>query len=197
HYLRAGAFPLLPLLLLAAASMVVSFWQNFRRERMFLLCTLAAVWSGYIVLIGGDIFPAWRHFVPLIILLTLMAAIGAEWIAEHSRRLGLATTTAVALLLCVFLILQNRDSENLRAISERWEWDGKVIGTLLKKTFGPSQPLMAIDPAGCLPYWSELPALDMLGLNDYYLPRHPPANLGEGPIGHELGDGKYVLDRRP
>lgn len=197
-YFRAGVLPILPLFLIAALSIVISFWQNFRRERMLLLCVLAVAWSGYIVFIGGDIFPAWRHFVPLIILLTLMAAIGAEWIAESSRRLGLAATAAgCGLLLCVFLVLQNRDSENLRAISERWEWDGRVIGTLLKKAFGPSQPLMAVDPAGCLPYWSELPALDMLGLNDYYLPRHPPANLGEGPIGHELGDGKYVLDRRP
>jgi hypothetical protein len=37
----------------------------------------------------------------------------------------------------------------------------------------------------------------MLGLNDHYLPRHPPPDLGKGPIGHELGDGRYVLDRKP
>jgi hypothetical protein len=37
----------------------------------------------------------------------------------------------------------------------------------------------------------------MLGLNDYYLPRHPPEGLGKGLLGHELGDGKYVLSKRP
>ena len=51
--------------------------------------------------------------------------------------------------------------------------------------------------AGCLPYWSELPALDMLGLNDYYLPRHPPKNFGNGFLGHELGNGLYTLTRNP
>jgi hypothetical protein len=37
----------------------------------------------------------------------------------------------------------------------------------------------------------------MLGLNDYYLPRHPPPGVGQGAIGHELGDGQYVLNRQP
>ncbi len=197
EYLWAGALPIFPLVLVAVFSIVISFWRNFRRERMLMLCVLVLAWSGYICLIGGDIFPAWRHFVPLIVLLVLMAAIGAEWVAERSQPGFALASAGCVLLLCGFFILQNRDSENLRAISERWEWDGKVIGTLLKDAFGPSQPLLAVDPAGCLPYWSELPAVDMLGLNDYHLPRHPPADIGQGPIGHELGDGKYVLDRQP
>jgi hypothetical protein len=29
------------------------------------------------------------------------------------------------------------------------------------------------------------------------LPRHPPPGLGQGAIGHELGDGQYVLSRKP
>jgi hypothetical protein len=37
----------------------------------------------------------------------------------------------------------------------------------------------------------------MLGLNDFYLPRHPPKNFGTGYIGHELGDAKYVLQKEP
>ena len=37
----------------------------------------------------------------------------------------------------------------------------------------------------------------MLGLNDYHIPRNPPRNFGEGSIGHELGDGDYVLRREP
>jgi len=48
-----------------------------------------------------------------------------------------------------------------------------------------------------LPYWSELPSLDMLGLNDRYLAYHPPPSFGRGQIGHELGDGAYVLSRAP
>lgn len=197
-YMRAGAYTILPLILAAAAAALVSWRQNFRRPRIILLLTLAAFWAAYVITIGGDIFPAWRHFVPLILLLVLLTALGGEWAGSCApRRAYAASMLAGALLVCLFTFQQFRDEENYRAVTERWEWDGQVIGRLLQHAFGAQQPLMAVDPAGCLPYWSELPALDMLGLNDYYLPRHPPADLGAGAIGHELGDGKYVLDRQP
>jgi hypothetical protein len=37
----------------------------------------------------------------------------------------------------------------------------------------------------------------MLGLNDRYLATHPPKDMGAGPLAHELGDGSYVLRRKP
>jgi arabinofuranosyltransferase len=198
HYIRAGALPIAPLIVVAVASVWISFSKKFMRARMILLSAMLLSWTAYVILIGGDIFPAWRHFVPLILLLTLMAAIGAEWIATHARRAQLfAISGVLVMLLGLFIFLQGRDSENLRAISERWEWDGRAVGLLLKQAFGKQQALMAVDPAGCLPYWSELPSIDMLGLNDYYLPRHPPTGFGQGPIAHELGDGQYVLNRQP
>jgi arabinofuranosyltransferase len=40
-------------------------------------------------------------------------------------------------------------------------------------------------------------AIDPLGLNDYHIARHPIADRGQGWVGHELGDGKYVLDHKP
>ncbi|HEY6232379.1 MAG TPA: hypothetical protein VIW64_14050 [Pyrinomonadaceae bacterium] len=197
-YIRAGAFPLLPLIAVAFASAFISFAKKFRRAQIFLLTTMLVAWTSYIVVIGGDIFPAWRHFVPVIVLLVLMTATGAQWIATHTRSIQIyATSVALIFLLAALVFLQSRDTENLRAISERWEWDGRAVGLMLKQAFGKQQPLMAIDPAGCLPYWSELPSLDMLGLNDYYLPRHPPPGVGQGAIGHELGDGQYVLSRQP
>jgi arabinofuranosyltransferase len=198
HYLAAGLRPLLPLVLIVVVSVVISFWKKFFCQRMLLLCSMAIAWSVYVNLIGGDIFPAWRHFVPLIVLFVLMAHIGVRWLVEHSGQRGFVfTTAACVVLLAGFFMLQGRDEENFRAISERWEWDGQAVGTLLKTAFGKQQPLLAVDPAGCLPYWSELPTVDMLGLNDHYLPRHPPAGFGQGPIGHELGDGQYVLNRQP
>jgi arabinofuranosyltransferase len=198
NYLLAGFRPILPLVLIAMVSVVISFWKRFFWQRMLLLCATAISWAIYVDLIGGDIFPAWRHFVPLIVLFVVMAHIGVRWFVEHSGRRGFVfTATACVVLLVTFFMMQGRDEENFRAISERWEWDGHAVGRLLKTAFGKQQPLLAVDPAGCLPYWSELPTVDMLGLNDYYLPRHPPGGFGQGAIGHELGDGQYVLNRQP
>jgi hypothetical protein len=37
----------------------------------------------------------------------------------------------------------------------------------------------------------------MLGINDHYLAHHRPADFGKGLLGHELGNGAYVLSRKP
>jgi hypothetical protein len=197
-YVRAGLLCVAPLFALAATAAFVSFRFNFRRWRATLLVALALGWLFYLIAIGGDIFPAWRHFVPLLVLFALLMAEGFEWVVERAGRREYKFAVAAGLLsLILFVALQFHDAENYRAVTERWEWDGQVIGTLFKRAFAEEQPLMAVDPAGCLPYWSELPTVDMLGLNDYHLPRHPPPNFGAGPIAHELGDGRYVLGREP
>ncbi len=198
RYLGAGAASLLPLIVLAAAALFLSFRRRVGRARMALLCVLTLVWTGYVAVMGGDIFPAWRHFTPLLVLLVLMVAEGTEWIdGLVGFRAYAKACTAGALSLSLFFLAQWNDLGNTRAVSERWEWDGRVIGRLFKKAFGDRQPLLAVDAAGALPYWSELPALDMVGLNDAFLPRHPPKRRKLTEFGHDLGDGKYVLRRAP
>ena len=65
----------------------------------------------------------------------------------------------LAVLSLWYLYNQIRDEENHLAIEERWEWDGEVIGLMLKDGFEAKQPLLAIEPAGVVPYFSELPSL--------------------------------------
>jgi hypothetical protein len=157
-----------------------------------------AIWCLYLVGIGGDIFQARRHWLPAIAILALMAAdvlaAGLPTLSQRARRVGLAGAMAMIVLLLGF---QRRDPENYSAFNGLWPWEGMSIGTALGQAFGPARPLMAVSAAGSLPYWSKLPSLDVLGLNDHYLPRHPPKHFGRGYIGHELGDGRYVLGRQP
>jgi hypothetical protein len=49
---------------------------------------------------------------------------------------------------------------------EIWEWRGKVLGEALASAFAAEQPRLAVDASGALPFFSRLPALDMLGLCD-------------------------------
>ena len=66
---------------------------------------------------------------------------------------------------------------------------------MLGSGFDSEQPLIAVTAAGCIPYFSGLPALDMLGLNDKHIARLPSSPGGA--IGHDKADGRYVLDREP
>ena len=167
-----------------------------RREHAVLVVpwSVAIGWSIYLAAVGGDIFPGWRQLLLGLVPIALVAAELGEEIGPRGLLLLVPLSIGLAAL---HLKVQLRDGENQRAANELWEWDGRAIGPLLKQAFGGAQPLLAVDAAGALPYWSELPSLDMLGLNDSYIAHHPPPSFGHGAIGHELGDGAYVLERAP
>ena len=59
-----------------------------------------------------------------------------------------------------------------------------------------SDTLVALNTAGLIPYRTNLPIVDMLGLNDRYIARHGQRDETLLP-GHQLGDGEYVLRREP
>lgn len=204
HYVGAGFWWLGGLTLLGLLGLLVFLpvdggreGARSRRPQVMLLLLTLFLWTAYVAAIGGDIFPARRHLVPSVVLLALLGAEGLRWAFERRPAWMVGATAFGAAALAILVPMQMRDRENDRAIRERWEWDGEVIGNLLRQAFWDRQPLVATDPAGCIPYFSKLPSLDLLGLNDRWLALHPPPDFGTGYSGHELGNGEYVLSREP
>lgn len=199
-YVSNGFLSLAPAILIALAFLFLGVIVRESRKRFMPILIFLMAWVGYLILIGGDIFPAYRHFVPIIVLMTYALAEGSALILQKLGKNPLKKAAFVVVLLGVVLITaagQGKNPENKKAVDERWEWFGKALGLTLKRAFHGTQPLMAVTAAGCLPYWTEFPCLDMLGLNDRYLARHKPEDVGSGFLGHELGDGDYVLRRAP
>lgn len=200
-YVLQGALAYAPLVLPALAALAVCLRSKVRRPRVLLLSTLALVWLAYVAFVGGDIFPARRQWLPALIPAALLAA---EWLAQVSAGREWGRAACGALAACILAVLAGHqggayDPAVAAARWERWEWDGQALGAFMQRAFAqaPRKPLLAVDPAGALPYYSRLPALDMLGLNDRHIALNRPAEFGRGWMGHELGDGKYVLDRKP
>ncbi|MET0391092.1 MAG: hypothetical protein ABW321_34285 [Polyangiales bacterium] len=155
-------------------------------------------WSAYVVSIGGDIFPADRHCVVLSALGCLAFVVGAKPLPLREVR---GVTFGAAVLLPAHVYVQASYDENIRAQSERWEFPCADFASALGQAFRDEQPLLAVYAAGCMGYYSELPALDVFGLNDWQIARNPPPDLGENEIGHEFGSGPadadYVWRRNP
>lgn len=168
-----------------------ALWIAGKRRQVIFLLTPAVGWLVYIFLVGGDIFPSYRHFVPAMALLGFLVAgsgllsLGAPFKFSRPR---------VALLLLLTALVLTSD---LFAPLETWEQEGRSIGIFLRQAFGAKHPLISSDAAGVVPFFAEMDAIDPLGLNDYHIARHPIADRGLGWVGHELGDGKYVLDHKP
>jgi arabinofuranosyltransferase len=162
-----------------------------KKQQVIFLATISIGWLLYILIIGGDIFPSYRHFVPAMALMGfLVAGCGLLTLAAPFR---FSVARVTIFLLLTLLVL----TSDLFAPLETWEGQGKEIGLFLRTAFGAKHPLLVSDAAGVVPYYSQMEAIDPLGLNDYHIARHPVANRGKGWVGHELGDGKYVLDHNP
>ncbi len=190
-YISSGAKALTPLLFLAAAGLYSSYRSPSRRARTLPALAVLVSWSAYLVAIGGDIFPAHRHFVVTLVALGWLCLEGTQWLFG---RHALWSRFLVAGIAGVVLTLQLDQPANRTAIVERWEWEGQVIGELFRDGFHDQRPYLAVTAAGTLPYFSRLPALDMQGLNDRHIARRPSE---AGFLGHDHGDGPYVLGRAP
>lgn len=199
HVLRGGFYifkAFFATLLLSSLGLYSLFYLVYKKKNIFgfyLLLNLVA-WTVYIVTVGGDIFPAFRHYYVILVIWVFAIIFGLNEMQFSLKTKIIKTGFIVVLLINPFIQLLMPDNQN--AVYERWEFRGMKLGTTLKNTF-PDTTLIAVTAAGCIPYSSELPTVDMLGLNDYYTPRHPPKNFGAGMLAHELGDADYVLGRNP
>jgi len=198
EYLTTGLGSALPFTLLAVAALFALVKRPESRLRGLHLVLLIAAWLPYAAAVGGDIFPGHRHLIVTLVPMSFAVVEGLRvWQAERSLPLPRAALLAVPALLGLHTVLQWREPQSLKARTENWEWDGRELGLLLRDAFEASAPLLAVTSGGCVPYWSELPCLDMLGLNDHYIAHNPPRTFGTGTIGHEHGNGAYVLERSP
>lgn len=213
-YYWGGLWPLAGLALPALLRFALMPGSPRSRSQRWLWTLPLIVWSAWVIVVGGDIFPGRRHLVVVVALLAFLAADfwadlggGARDDVRKGRgsenaRWPLADRIRWPLALGALALLGtlqwSADRTHLRALDEiRWAQQGEALGRLLGRAYAREQPLLAVTAAGALPFHSKLPALDMLGLNDRYLAEHPPEDLGRGRIGHELGDGAYFMRRAP
>ena len=197
-YVGAAALSAAPLLLVGAAPLALTARARGPRWRHGAFAWIVGLlWAGYVAFVGGDIFPAHRHFVPTLVAVALAAALGLCELVGRWPRARWVTLAAALIAVAVFAWRQPGNPENHRAVTERWERNGEVIGRLLQRAFADRRPLLAAGAVGALCYHARLPSLDMLGLNNRHIARHRPPGFGTGFIGHELGDGVYAMGREP
>ncbi len=197
----AGDFTLhaWPFLLAAVAGVIVPARRDGSgaegRWRLLPL-GIALVYVAYVVKVGGDYKPTYRFFATPTLLLAPYAGAG---LAALARRAG-AFREAV---LAVLLLLSAGGTLALGGPTRAFvAWRAEVLpvhraaGRWLGGHF-PPDAWLATGNAGVLPYESRLPTIDMYGLCDRHIALRKMPRMGEGPPGHEKGDGTYVLDRKP
>jgi arabinofuranosyltransferase len=180
-----------PLILLALFLLV----RPSAKDRLLpiLLLSCCGLQLVYIVMVGGDCMPAFRFFAPIVPLMALAAALGA---GSVSRRWGILILFAV--IVGGNNLAQMAYSPKIAGLiqADKVALRGKAVGVWLKGHVPPGT-LLATNTAGSVAYYSDLPIVDMLGLNDLHIAHQETPNIGSGLAGHEKGDGAYVLSRHP
>lgn len=198
------------LALVALGTIGVLFHVARRRVRpfepalVFLLAT-SAVYTTFVVWIGGDWMPAWRmmaHVTPAFVVF------GAASLARVSTPLSDLPAVRVAsrglvTLACLFGV-----HRQVREVSPKHEnlvpritaWRDQVLGLAemgqwLDRAL-PRDATVATFAAGALPYYARVRCVDVLGLTDAHI-AHAGHKDPNGTAGHISTDWPYVVSRRP
>lgn len=185
--------------LLTGAGIIGAALALFRRSTRPLasaVLSLVVAWGVYVVVIGGDHFPAFRHLLVIHLCLAILLTLGLSRLRDEQLPWIPWAALILAGVLTVPYVRSQRRVEDINvARRARWQWDGQALGQTFARAFASERPLWAVTAAGCLPYFSGLPALDLLGLNDAHIARQPPDPSLQ--LAHDHGDGAYVLERAP
>lgn len=197
----AGALPLfsrvvfttgmlLPLIALMLGLLVLA--RRVSRDRQPLPAALsfpvlfAPAWVGYWIYVGGDVF--YERF------LLILFPMGVYVLLDLLRPLRRVAAVAATTILVLFQLVQIENDPRFRYHPARYDrW------VLLGRHLAERHPgaTLAVDAAGKIPYFSGLPAIDMLGLTDAHIAHVEPPPGRELIIGHSKQDTDYVLGRRP
>jgi arabinofuranosyltransferase len=170
-----------------------------RRKSVLITAGVAAVYLGYVVFVGGDTLSMHRFFVPVIGLLGLLLAWGAEGWKNQLRPRPAFLWGAGFLMVAAVAWSARPNFAGASFESVVWEmretstW--KDVGRWFGENAAPGDSI-AVLPAGAIPYFSGLKTIDMLGLNDHTI-SHTKVPMGHGEAGHEKYNLAYVLRRSP
>lgn len=157
-----------------------------------------ATWLTYVVSVGGD-FMEFRFLVaamPLAVLLLVWTL----WSAIRSPVLR-AVVVASTLMGGLLHQIQFEGQDGVESIEqlashlthEVQDWEG--VGKALRADLGAgSTARIATTAAGAIPYYSELPAVDMLGLTDKWV-AHNGKRVSLQVAHHRLAPMSYLVER--
>lgn len=167
------------------------------------IAALTGAYGIYVLYVGGDGLINFRFILPVLPFLYLLSVTGWERVFRilRIRHTGLIYATLVGATLFITLLGAFQTTEHAHGVwgmrqgqyaaAENWQ----LAGEWLRDHTLP-QTLIAVQPAGHIPYYSERPTIDMLGLNDLHI-GHMDIELSTRKAGHGKWDAAYIMARCP
>lgn len=176
--------------------------KDFKQSYLILF---SLVYIIYLLVVGGDWMIANRFFVPIIPFLYILSAIGIintinkisgmgiKYKKMRNKILNTGIAALCILLFTVTLSLLEYKELIIKDENYKYEHQWSMFGRWLKNNVSP-ETIIAVGPAGKIPYYSELYTIDMWGLNNDYISKTSSKRLQAG---HKKFDFEYVLSLNP
>ncbi|MEO8514767.1 MAG: hypothetical protein ABI543_14510 [Ignavibacteria bacterium] len=182
----------------------IPFKKAFKEFKLSYLIIFSLVYIGYLIAVGGDWMIANRFFVPIIPILYILSTIGfinaifklSQYLNNEQKTLKYANASAAVLAIMLFIftmVLLEYQQLIIRDSNARYEMQWSMFGKWLQMNVDP-KTIIAVGPAGKIPYYSELYTIDMWGLNNDYIAKTNSKRLQAG---HKKFDIDYVLSLNP
>jgi hypothetical protein len=181
-----------PLLICCAAALWFFMRRRGHGPSVAGIVALCAVWAGYVVWVGGDAFPGYRFWLPVLPFTGALVACGMERAGIRTTAPALAAGLALAVVTGLAALPDVRlEHETGREFTKKMTTAGRWLAE-----HAPGDLTIAVNYVGALPYHSGLATIDMLGLTDRTIARTPIEGRFRFP-GHARGNGAAVLDGKP
>jgi arabinofuranosyltransferase len=182
----------------------IPFKKAFKDQKLSYLIIFSTIYIIYLIAVGGDWMIANRFFVPILPMLYLLSAIGfinvlvklKEFLNNEQKALRYANVMAAVLAILLFILtlsLLEYKQLIIKDSNAKYEMQWSMFGKWLKMNVDP-KTVIAVGPAGKIPYYSELYTIDMWGLNNDYIANTNSKRLQAG---HKKFDIDYVLSLNP
>lgn len=173
--------------LLIALALGSAIRAGRRGQAMFMALGVSLL---YVLNTGGDMMGWFRFFAHVMPLLFVFATVGIARVA--TRPVARAVWAAVLLIGSVPLL---DPWKRLLTIDQNGDPDKQLRVALVLKEHALPTSKVAVFCAGVIPYFTRLPAIDLLGKSDRHiahLPAYPGAMIGHGKV-----DPEYSFAQNP
>lgn len=189
HYGLWGALYLIP----------IAFYKDLE-DKGKLVLFLVYIYTLYIIIIGGDVLKAHRFFLPLLPFLYLLFSFALIrlylMLKKGSIKQGIPVVVVIAFCILTFFLPRNWIM-NVREAEIGLYIKMSKYAERLRQSFGTDFTL-AMSTIGAISYLTEAKVIDMLGLTDPYIAKHPEEIPGILSTWKEKKfNTQYLLSRDP
>jgi len=199
-----GIFLFLPFVSLSDKKLRYNLWFGIY---------IVFVWIFLVVIIGGDVLPVHRFFLPILPIIFIMNVKAVFYLTEKikSNKVNLSLKI-LFLILIIFYGIGNYESQNSSIqkfrsyesglVKKMKIYAGWIENQIVNKSMNKKNITVAMSTIGAFSYYSGARIIDIVGLTDEYIAHHPKEVEG---IDEELPvlwkerhyNAEYVLSKKP